>query len=558
MAYIGNSPGVSSQRIVTTVTATAGQTTFTPSSGYTVGYLDVYLNGIKLINGTDYTASNGSTVVLTDAAALDDVVELMAYIPRGLSDGYTKAEADARYMDINEVIDTAQLRDGAVTAAKIAAGAAVPSQTGQSGKYLTTDGTNASWSAVDLASRVAKTGDTISGELTFTKDSGNHITFRNADQSKFYGRVMVSDNSDAYGSGERLFFGDGGNDVVLGTANSSGTPTNSYISLQHGGEVNIGAGGATKHLSIATSGLVTLAGNLNLPTVNAATDVQVNSTLLANSSRIRFPSGTSNPSSPATGDGYLNTSTKELRIYTGTDWGFVVFAAPGTQQNPYASVAAAQSNGQATGLVWFKNSAGDAQQLYYDSADGGWILVASNDARSSTLPAGTSRNNLAYTVNRNGTSGALGTADPNSDYLIGGWIGSFSFSRARGIAFGRGSTNGTYSFTSRGTYVDCQFNTSSLSTIVPRASVSITGNGDVYGTANYWCVDGIRADYNADGSIGANSNQTTIGMVGVNASSGDPTSGCYYGHGTSEGNYEGWYDAGGNAADCQGWTTWVR
>lgn len=150
MAYIGNSPGVSSQRIVTTVTATAGQTTFTPSSGYTVGYLDVYLNGIKLINGTDYTASDGSTVVLTDAAALDDVVELMAYIPRGLSDGYTKSEADARYMDINEVIDTAQLRDGAVTAAKLAAGAAVPSQTGQSGKFLTTDGTTASWGVVDL------------------------------------------------------------------------------------------------------------------------------------------------------------------------------------------------------------------------------------------------------------------------------------------------------------------------------------------------------------------------------------------------------------------------
>jgi hypothetical protein len=99
MAYIGNSPGVSSQRIVNTFTATAGQTTFTPSSGYTVGYVDVYLNGIKLVNGTDYTASNGSTVVLTETAAADDVVEVMAYIPRGMSDGYTKSEADTRYVN---------------------------------------------------------------------------------------------------------------------------------------------------------------------------------------------------------------------------------------------------------------------------------------------------------------------------------------------------------------------------------------------------------------------------------------------------------------------------
>ena len=97
MAYIGNGPGVASQRITTTLTATASQTTFTPTSGYTVGYIDVYLNGVRLVNGDDYTASNGTTVVLASGAAADDVVETVAYLPRGLSDGYTKTEADGRY-----------------------------------------------------------------------------------------------------------------------------------------------------------------------------------------------------------------------------------------------------------------------------------------------------------------------------------------------------------------------------------------------------------------------------------------------------------------------------
>ena len=95
MAYIGNSPGVASQRITTTLTATASQTTFTPTSVYTVGYIDVYMNGVRLVSGTDYTASNGTTVVLASGAAENDVMEIVAYIPRGLSDGYTKAEADA-------------------------------------------------------------------------------------------------------------------------------------------------------------------------------------------------------------------------------------------------------------------------------------------------------------------------------------------------------------------------------------------------------------------------------------------------------------------------------
>ena len=98
MSYLGNSPGVASQRVVTTFTATAGQTVFTPQSGYTLGYCDVFLNGIKLVNGDDYTASNGTSITLASGAAAGDSVEVVAYFPRGLSDGYTKAETDARHV----------------------------------------------------------------------------------------------------------------------------------------------------------------------------------------------------------------------------------------------------------------------------------------------------------------------------------------------------------------------------------------------------------------------------------------------------------------------------
>jgi len=59
--------------------ATAGQTSFTITNGYTVGLVDVYRNGVKLDNSTEFTASNGTTVVLTDAAALNDVIEVYKY-----------------------------------------------------------------------------------------------------------------------------------------------------------------------------------------------------------------------------------------------------------------------------------------------------------------------------------------------------------------------------------------------------------------------------------------------------------------------------------------------
>lgn len=102
MAYIGNTPGVSSQRFVNTYNLTASTTTFTPSNGYALGYVDVYLNGVKLVAGTDFTAADGNYVTLTDAALSGDVVEIVSFKPRGLSDGYTKAEANAKYVNITD------------------------------------------------------------------------------------------------------------------------------------------------------------------------------------------------------------------------------------------------------------------------------------------------------------------------------------------------------------------------------------------------------------------------------------------------------------------------
>jgi hypothetical protein len=59
-------------RTVTNFTATAGQTSFSVPS-YTVGYIDVYRNGVRLVS-TDYTATTGTTVVLANACTVGDAV----------------------------------------------------------------------------------------------------------------------------------------------------------------------------------------------------------------------------------------------------------------------------------------------------------------------------------------------------------------------------------------------------------------------------------------------------------------------------------------------------
>lgn len=126
MAYIGNQPVPQATQTRDRFVATSAQTSFA-TNGYTPGFLDVYLNGVHL-DATDYTATNGSDVVLASGAASGDIVEVVAY--------------------------------SAFEAAN-----ALPAQTGNTGKYLTTDGSTASWGTVDLSSKVAKSGDTMTGQL---------------------------------------------------------------------------------------------------------------------------------------------------------------------------------------------------------------------------------------------------------------------------------------------------------------------------------------------------------------------------------------------------------
>ena len=70
MAYIGQSLTEGTRRVYTYV-ATASQTTF--NAVYGVGAVDVYQNGV-LLSPADYTASDGTSVVLgTGAAYLDEI-----------------------------------------------------------------------------------------------------------------------------------------------------------------------------------------------------------------------------------------------------------------------------------------------------------------------------------------------------------------------------------------------------------------------------------------------------------------------------------------------------
>jgi len=78
--YIGYGPDTSPIVVAKQVFSPTGvQTNFTFAAGYQIGYLDVYLNGARQIEGQDFSATDTSTIGLSTAAQSGDVLELVAY-----------------------------------------------------------------------------------------------------------------------------------------------------------------------------------------------------------------------------------------------------------------------------------------------------------------------------------------------------------------------------------------------------------------------------------------------------------------------------------------------
>jgi hypothetical protein len=99
--YIGSKASVVSsgaeRKKVFDITAT---TTSLTGCSYTPNQVHVFHNGVRLVDGTDYTATDGSTVTLTTAAQSGDEVVVISYATFQPADAYTKTESDGRYVNV--------------------------------------------------------------------------------------------------------------------------------------------------------------------------------------------------------------------------------------------------------------------------------------------------------------------------------------------------------------------------------------------------------------------------------------------------------------------------
>ena len=64
---------------VINTTATASQTLFTVTGGYRINQLGVFRNGVRLVDGVDFTATDGASVTLLTASSSGDVLEFQIF-----------------------------------------------------------------------------------------------------------------------------------------------------------------------------------------------------------------------------------------------------------------------------------------------------------------------------------------------------------------------------------------------------------------------------------------------------------------------------------------------
>lgn len=75
------------------VTATASQTLFIVTGGYRINQLAVFRNGVRLVDGSDFTARDGSTATLLSAASEGDVLEFQIFDDFRVADAIVNAAA---------------------------------------------------------------------------------------------------------------------------------------------------------------------------------------------------------------------------------------------------------------------------------------------------------------------------------------------------------------------------------------------------------------------------------------------------------------------------------
>ena len=300
--YIGRAPGDSSVTVARQVFSPTGvQTNFTFASGYVPGYLDVYLNGAKLIVAQDFTATDGSVVGLTSFAQSGDIVEAVAF--KAFNAAAVTAAADFTVSG-NQTNDGTLSVTGGTTLSNLIVTGITTLSAGSSVSFATTAfdlgaGTNLNIGIVTVTSL---NGGEVNGS------DANFTGILTAASASFSGNVSVGGtltyedvtNIDSVGvitAREGIKVTTGGIDIAAGGIEVGGISTFQGSTNTFANEVTITAGGLeidgggldvagittlSSTLSVAAGGISVVSGGSSIIGVVTATSFKGDGSTLSN------------------------------------------------------------------------------------------------------------------------------------------------------------------------------------------------------------------------------------------------------------------------------------
>jgi len=189
---------------------------------YSVGYEQVYLNGALLSRGGDYTATNGTTITLTNATVAGDIVEVFANELIPLTDAISKGQFTAK---------------GSLLSASAASTPAVLA-VGTNDQVLTADSSTATglkWTTPTSGSMTLLSTTSLAGVST--------VTISSISQDYTMLRILIEDY-DFNANDKNLamrFNSDTGSNYKEGTGSQNVNTYQTYIYLGSSSSVNEGS-----------------------------------------------------------------------------------------------------------------------------------------------------------------------------------------------------------------------------------------------------------------------------------------------------------------------------
>lgn len=263
-------------------TATAGQTVFTTSYTWIQGYEQVYLNGLLLLRTTDYTTSNDDTVTLVEAAALNDILEVVTVTNLNVNvGGYTQDSAPSTPVDGEIWLDT----DGTLAETAYIANSIVDAKgdlitatadntpikltRGTDGQYLQTDSTTATglkWATVSSSptgssASVTTRQSTTSASFGDLATSGPSVTLTTGTKVLVIVTATM-DNNNVQGAGSAEV------DFAISGAFTRSASSETCIKMTDGPSMAVGKGvrfSAATHLTGLTAGSNTFTAKYRSP-----------------------------------------------------------------------------------------------------------------------------------------------------------------------------------------------------------------------------------------------------------------------------------------------------